>query len=91
MNFNNVSKVLHIHDSLAVKINPAFYQLLNEKNMGWFYERFINLVSYDKQGQQIIDFIDNHSTSLRESEDHCYTQRRLSSRRRIAKNGSSIK
>lgn len=62
MNFNNVSKVLHIHDSLAVKINPAFYQLLNEKNMGWFYERFINLVSYDKQGQQIIDFIDNHSS-----------------------------
>ena len=61
MAINNITKVLHIKKSIAVKINPAFYQLLNESSKGWFYERFINLVSYYKQGQHIIDFIDNNS------------------------------
>ncbi len=38
-------KILNVHPNLAVKINPVFYQLLNGSYEGWFYERFINLVS----------------------------------------------
>ena len=54
-------KILNVRPNLAVKINPVFYQLLNGSYEGWFYERFINLVSYEKQGQHIVDFVDNNS------------------------------
>ena len=54
-------KILNVHPNLAVKINPVFYQLLNGSYEGWFYERFVNLVSFEKQGQHIVDFVDNNS------------------------------
>ena len=54
-------KILNVHPNLAVKINPVFYQLLNGSYEGWFYERFINLISYEKQGQHIVAFVDNNS------------------------------
>lgn len=41
-------KILNVRPNLAVKINPVFYQLLNGSYEGWSYERFINLVSYEK-------------------------------------------
>lgn len=59
---NNGDKILHVHTNLAVRLNPVFYQLPNESYQAWFYERFINLVSYEKQGQHIIDFVDNNSS-----------------------------
>ena len=46
---------------IAGKLNPAFYQILNNSNKTWFYENFINIVSYDRQGQHIIDFFDNNN------------------------------
>ena len=54
-------KILNVRPNLAVKINPVFYQLLNGSYEGWFYERFINLISYEKQGQHIVAFVDNNS------------------------------
>ena len=60
MTLTNGDKTLNIHNNLAVKMNPAFYQILNESYEAWFYEHFINLVSYEKQGQHIIDFVDNN-------------------------------
>lgn len=59
---NNGDKILNVHTNLAVRLNPVFYQLPNESYQAWFYERFINLVSYEKQGQHIIDFVDNNSS-----------------------------
>jgi hypothetical protein len=53
MTLTNDDKILNVHTNLAVKIDPVFYQLLNESYEGWFYERFINLVSYERQGQHI--------------------------------------
>lgn len=58
-------KILNVHSNLAVKINPVFYQLLNGAYEGRFYERFINLVSYEKQGQHIIDFVTTTATCTR--------------------------
>ena len=43
---NNGDKILNVHTNLAVRLNPVFYQLPNESYQAWFYERFINLVSY---------------------------------------------
>ena len=50
-----------IRNNIAAKLNPVFYQLLSESYDEWYYERFINIVSYDRQDQHIIDFMDNNT------------------------------
>ena len=64
---NNGDKILNVHTNLAVRLNPVFYQLPNESYQAWFYERFINLVSYEKQGQHI-------SNSCDPAVPHCFWQ-----------------
>lgn len=60
MKNSRYNKELPVITHIASKINPAFSQLLSKPYEGWFYNRFVNIISYDKQGQHIVDFVDNN-------------------------------
>ena len=60
MDLDLIDKVLDVKESLAVRLNPGFYQLINKGNDSWFFERFINIVSYEQDDRLIIDFTDNN-------------------------------
>lgn len=49
-----------IYRGPAIRLNSSFCQILNDDNMPGFLEKFVNIVSYTRDGIEYFDFVDNN-------------------------------
>ena len=66
---------LSIYTGFETKLNSALCQVLSGGVSPWFLERFVNVISYKKHGQYIIDLVQNNNEFYEECVEtmHVYT------------------